>query len=358
MATRISAIQGGGGGGGADIPEEAFSVTGDCPYRFAGKGWTWFFDDYANRITTKDVSDLQYMFYKSSIEHIPFDINLSNKVSDIMFVFADNTVIETAPLIKGTLTPPTSNYSNNTRVSDLFRGCYCLRTIDENYFDYFGGEDFWQAARNYNAARCNMFYECHSLRKLPILKNLANAHTSTSALYKGLAYACYALDEITELPVCETATLNSNTMSSAFSYCGRIQNFTFETNDDGTAKTVKWKAQTLDLSSYVGYINSSSSITTHYNSGITADKEVKDDATYQALKNDPDWFTVKVEYSRYNHDSAVETINSLPDSSAYGTNTIKFKKASGSATDGGAIENLTEAEIAIAAAKGWTVTLS
>lgn len=66
--------------------------------------------------------------------------------------------------------------------------------------------------------------------------------------------------------------------------------------------------------------------------------------------------------SVYNHDSAVETINSLPDTSAYlasagGTNTIKFKGASGSATAGGAINTLTEAEIAVATAKGWTVTL-
>ena len=62
-------------------------------------------------------------------------------------------------------------------------------------------------------------------------------------------------------------------------------------------------------------------------------------------------------YSRYNHDSAVETINSLPDTSAYGTNTIKFKGSAGSATDGGAINTLTEEEIAVATAKGWTVSL-
>jgi hypothetical protein len=74
------------------------------------------------------------------------------------------------------------------------------------------------------------------------------------------------------------------------------------------------------------------------------------------LKNDPDWYSSKVEYSRYNHDSAVNTINSLPDTSAYGTNTIKFKGAAGSATDGGAINTLTEEEIAVAAVKGWTVT--
>ena len=71
---------------------------------------------------------------------------------------------------------------------------------------------------------------------------------------------------------------------------------------------------------------------------------------------------MKPDYSRYNHDSAVETINSLPDTSEYlasagGTNTIKFKGVAGMKTDGGAINTLTEEEIAVAAAKGWTVSL-
>ena len=52
----------------------------------------------------------------------------------------------------------------------------------------------------------------------------------------------------------------------------------------------------------------------------------------------------------------------MPDTSAYlaangGTNTIKFKGESGSATDGGAINTLTAEEIAVATAKGWTVSL-
>jgi hypothetical protein len=44
-------------------------------------------------------------------------------------------------------------------------------------------------------------------------------------------------------------------------------------------------------------------------------------------------------------------------SASGGTNTIKFKGASGAKTDGGAINTLTEEEIAVAAAKGWTVSL-
>ena len=123
------------------------------------------------------------------------------------------------------------------------------------------------------------------------------------------------------------------------------------------------KNQIINFSDKTGYSTKTSEIT-GYNSGITADKEVIDDATYQALKDDPDWFTCDVNYSRYNRISAVETINSLPDASAYlatqssGTNTIKFKGAAGSATDGGAINTMTEEEIAVATAKGWTVSFA
>ena len=96
------------------------------------------------------------------------------------------------------------------------------------------------------------------------------------------------------------------------------------------------------------------------NSSICAATKITS-LNYDTLKDNPDSWATTSEYSRYNHDSAVATINSLPDTSAYlaangGTNTIKFMGASGSATDGGAINTLTEEEIAVAVAKGWTPT--
>ena len=54
--------------------------------------------------------------------------------------------------------------------------------------------------------------------------------------------------------------------------------------------------------------------------------------------------------------SDIKTISTLPDVSASGTATIKFKGAAGSLTDGGAINTMTAAEIAVATAKGWTIT--
>jgi hypothetical protein len=177
-----------------------------------------------------------------------------------------------------------------------------------------------------------------------------------STIYSYCLNGCTNLNKVENYPVC--GKFSGNAMSNLVASCFRLKDFTFMVNEDGTTKIAEWKNQTLDLSSAVGWVPNSFSVRYifEYNSGITADKEVKDDATYQALKNDPDWFSCDINYSRYNHTSAVNTINSLPDCSATGTNTIKFMGASGALTDGGAINTLTEEEIAVATAKGWTVS--
>jgi hypothetical protein len=119
-----------------------------------------------------------------------------------------------------------------------------------------------------------------------------------------------------------------------------------------------WDKQTINLSSYVGYAVTRNNLF-NYNAGIPEFLEVTDDATYQAMKHyGSEYWTTNINYSHYNHDSAVDTLNSLPDTSHFGTNTIKFKGQSGALTDGGAINTLTEEEIAVATAKGWTVTFA
>ena len=188
--------------------------------------------------------------------------------------------------------------------------------------------------------------------------------SNPSVIYNRGFYNCYSLDEIVNLPVLR-GELDSNAFLVTFRDCARLKNFTFETNEDGSPIVAKWRNQTISLQIGVGY-SSSQSISNYIvdvANGITSDKAVTDDASYQALKNDPDWYTPFEDYSRYNHDSAVATINSLPDTTAYlaangGTNKITFLGFAGISTDGGAIENLTAQEIAVAKAKGWTVTLS
>lgn len=341
------------GGGGVDIPEEALTITGACNYRFGNNGWNWFIEQVGHKITTKNITAITYMFSNSTeLEEISFDINCTTSQS-VIFNNAFNNChkLKNIPMINNLKISSSSE-------SNLFSNCYSIRNFPEGFGDNW---DFTEVNKNSYSGLPYLFTNCYSLRQVPesiISKFWSKSTSSYSTSYRETFSYCASLDEIHNLAV-QQANLTSNILGSTFSYTMRLKDMTFTTNEDGTPKTATWKNQTVDLSTYCGYATSiTAAQILNYNSGITADKNVSDDATYQALKNDPDWWTANINYSRYNHDSAVNTINSLPDCSATGTNTIKFKGAAGSLTDGGAINTLTEEEIAVAASKGWTVTLS
>ena len=332
-------------------PDEAFVISGSCQHRFANNGWNWFIKQYGDRITTKNIYNASYMFSVCRLSNIPFEINISDNTNiDYMFYCSN---IKTSPYINGKV----------ANISHLFHGCNYLNSIPEDWAEHINWD--YVHSYKYNQLNC-IFIECYSLRHIPdsFITEIWGINSSSNIYvpHDQQFYYCSSLDEVNNI-MPQKATMSSNRCNGMFSNCTRLKNATFALQDNGTPYTVSWKTQTIDLSNYVGYIQpNNTGYILNYNSGITADKEVTDDATYQALKNDADWFTTKVEYSRYNHDSAVATINSLPDTSAYlatagDTNTIKFKGAAGSATDGGAINTLTEEEIAVATAKGWTVTL-
>lgn len=361
---------------------EPIVLTGKCEYACAGPIASEYIKANGDTITTTDISDASYMFRDSTLETIPFELNFkqcsgaydATKINS-MFYFAKNL-----KYIPDFNVKHADHYADCTYVfmrcesleqvpyiynvypsgiKGLFNYCINLREIPEDYFDT------WNLSRvnSYQYADASSIFDgCFSLRSIPqkVLKALIGHETgkknSSYLAISGLCRQNYALDELINLPL-PADELTSNGFGSIVSNCYRLKNFTFETNEDGTPKTAKWKNQTLDLSEGVGIAGTSSYIT-GYNSGITADKLVTDDATYQALKNDPDWFTTHRGYSRYNHDSAVATINSLPDTSAYGINTIKFLGPSGRHTDGGEINTLTEEEIAVATSRGWTVTFT
>ena len=343
--------------GGGDIPEEAFVISGDCYYRFSNNGWNWFIEKYGNKITTKDITIANSMFHGSDkIPKVPFDLNLSSSRSyhDSSYIFENCDNLTQIPKL------------NNVIVYDargMFRMCRTLRTIPEDIADTWNWSYLEKQTSSSIGKQNEMLQGCVSLRSFPMtLIKSGNPYSNYSnSYYRNGFNDCYALDELINLPIPYTkAKWNSNAFISTFGRCFRLKNATFALNNS-TPYTVTWKNQVIDLSNYVGYTMIKANIL-DYNNGITADKEVTDDASYQLLKNDPDWFTCDINYSRYNHDSAVATINSLPDTSAYlatagGTNAIKFNGGAGALTDGGAINTLTEEEIAVAAAKGWTVTL-
>lgn len=360
-------------GGGGDGPTEAErTFTDNIDYMFANGN----FIDWQDRFPfiLKDIRSMSYTFSScpedadlSGITITTIDLDDNQAGANAAYAFQKSN-INSLPMVNGSLCILNSR---------LFYFCYYLQ--DDKIRDFIMNPNLklaWRPfANNSSSIGVNqLFGDCYSLKNVSdillyihqwFIDNPITYTRNLTDSYSTMCHNCYSLDEVCNIPVIEFPSHGGNTsnmMSSIVTYCGRAKDVTFCTNN-GVPYVKKWKGQTFDLSTYTGYTSlGGRSNILNYNSGITADKQVTDDTTYQALKDDPDWFTTNVAYSRYNHDSAVNTINSLPDCSAYlatagGTNTIKFKGAAGELTDGGAINTLTEEEIAVAVAKGWTVTL-
>lgn len=287
----------------------------------------------------------QYGIFGESTElkTIPFSLNFDeSKKQNLSYLFYQCRALEELPDINCASISSCESLFDDCRKITTIKNCYIEPTYTAKYFN-------------------GMFHYMVSLREIPqTLINKMNINITTINFLYNTFSRLYIMDELNGIPV-NTGTITSNRHNNICDYCFRVKNITFRT-DNGTPYIANWKNQTIDLSPYNGYALSASGTNSCIYGTITADKRVTDSTTYEALKNDPDWWTADIAYSRYNHDSAVATINSLPDTSAYlatagGTNTIKFKGESGSATIGGAINTLTEEEIAVATAKGWTVTL-
>ena len=279
--------------------------------------WDWFITKYKDKIQLKRVRYCNYMFYNSKLTSIPFKINLNSVGNN--YSLSMNNIVE------------------NSKIQTL-----------DNVFVLPPAGSFKQVGLD------NCFYSAKCLRKIPTevleLTKLENS-SKRNLIYLNGFRLCYVLDEIIGLgaPIM-SGKMTYNAFVSTFDLCQRLKRLTFDPN-----QVVEWKGQIIDLTKQIGY----GSYADKY--GFSLTKQIKDDATYQALKNDPDNWTSDINYARYNRISAVETINSLPDTSAYlatagGTNTIKFEGAQGAKTDGGAINTMTEEEIAVATAKGWTVS--
>ena len=346
------------------IPTDAdLTISGDCGNRFSKGGWDWFINKYGNRITTTNITTARGMFSESTVETIPFELNFSTAIHPSLSDIFNGC--------KNLTSVPKINNCATSECSYIFSSCWMLRNIPDDIATGFDWSYMDNLTSEYSGARNYTFNGCHSLRSVP-MSFLAHGNPVANyyySIYHHIFTDCYALDEILNLPIPHyNATWTNNTFDYAFYSCCRLKNLTFALNPETNAPyVVRWKNQRISLTTSVGYSGGSSSDIVSYNSGITKDKMVRDPGfsthTYEELKNDPDWFAIDIQWSRYNHDSAVATINSLPDTSAYlatagGTNMIEFVGASGSSTDGGAISTLTEAEIAVASAKGWTVKIS
>ena len=352
MPIEIASITTGSGG-----EVEPIVLSGNCDYACDGIVASSYINKFGNTISTSNLINIGNMFAYSNIEKIPFTLNIghpSYSTCNLAGLFTKAYKLKELPTLNLLKKVGSIGY--------LFQSCSNLKKLPDN----FGADWDWSYIHTDTSVSLSYIFDgCYSLRSIPesFLNNLWGNSTSMGySHFYSTFNNCYTLDEIKGLRF-NASTMTSNMIYYAFNNCARVKDIIFALKEDGSVQTVNCKSQTIDLSGQIGYVHTyNANHITSNNSGITADKEVKDDATYQALKDDPDWYATNINYSRYNHDSAVNTINSLPDTSAYlatagGTNTIKFKGQNGALTDGGAINTLTEEEIAVATAKGWTVSL-
>ena len=371
MAAAILAITTGGSSEG-----KAYVFSSDCRYLFANTQIANVLLADLSKISFSEAIYYMEAMFKNcsgkedlSALEIPLDTstnsyyNGSNDLGGKEMFYGCTTLKSFPKMIKADTTLPYRLIDGES----MFRGCRNMRELPDwmNGIRTYGYTETLSSGVIYQFYGTNssyMFYQCYSLRDISTLNltyfqghktgNMSYGAAS-SPITKGGFCQCYCLDELSNVPIFENQ--GENLFNSSFvESCHRLKKLTFKGLADSNLASYN---NFIDLSNYVGYADQlGARYILNYNSGITADKKVTDDATYQALKNDPDWFTAKIAYSRYNHDSAVETINSLP-STTGGTNTIKFKGEAGSATDGRAINTMTEEEIAVATAKGWTVSL-
>ena len=327
------------------------TITGHCMYKFGYDGWNWFINKYGNRITTNNISSAVYMFYSSyNLIKIPFDINFSSEQNTMNDMFQGCYKLQAIPKLVN---------AHPSNLESMFDACHQITKIDDEVYNTWNWSYMDNNTSAWSGSMQSLFRNCYNLRKLPmnLIKHGNPVINSYYCIYSNLCADCYCLDEVISLPFPHyNATWTSDVFSNTFDKCCHLKDMTFALTDNGTPQSVRWTNQTLNLNNYVGYGRYIDSY-----GGLPKDKEIKDDTTYQALKNDPDAWTRVEAYSRYNHDSAVRTINSLPDTTGYSAtpnNTITFHAKSGRLTDGGAIETLTAEEIAVASAKGWTVSLT
>ena len=236
-------------------------------------------------------------------------------------------------------------------------------TFKENSHYLFAHDNYNWIIENYaDRIKCGKqgyytFYYCRKLRHIP------------SILFKNnkIILSQYTFNNCNILDKLEGVDLNTYKGGVGISdyclyYCSCLRDIIFKTNDDGTPFVYTGNVYIDKISiNIVGYVYGSETSDEFIavQNAFGSEKRVTDATSYQSLKNDPDWWTTDVKYSKYNHDSAVRTINSLPDvSSSSNRSVISFNGELGSLTDEGAVKTLTAQEIAVATARGWTLSLT
>ena len=362
------------------LPAEALTITGDCNNLFANAYWEWFIKTYGDKITTKDLSNVNNMFSGVlGLEEIPIDLNILlspygssiQTIADDTFKLSQSTSIlkkfpnfylktpldaGEKPIVIGCWANETPNifWDENVKIVGFIYDSLANNRLMVQEPTWLFNQIDWEYGRTANVFGTTYpvsLSNCYNLKYFPSYKHFWTNMTGTyyHTWYQGTINHCHNLREIV-LPRPGASVLTSSPSGFGFQNLYSLKNIEFDVQDNGEPYVGQWKNVTINLTNIVGYGPLSYL--------FEGENIVTDQAATYELYKDQEYRTTHINYSRYNLASAIRTIHSLPDCSATGTNTIKFKGASGALTDAGAINTMSAEDIAVATAKGWTVTFA
>lgn len=348
---------------------------------------------YIRRSNFNNVSNMSYMFKDNDkiTDLSDITININTDISAPIVSTFENCInlrkLPTFTLSQG------SKVNMNQSISFL-RNCYVLEEGELQKVIYL---------EPYNSPQSSLFGYNYNIKNMDLSNMKLNAWDNNYWSYNKFVNSEPNLRSL-KLPAWnvkqDSKPIGSSYyLSDSFTEMIMLDSLTFSTNADGSPMKAKVKGQNFSANgsnSYpYGYSRydmdshtPSKGLMLYPDEPITGDDNVFRDITgsnttvekiqegYNRVKNRPNWcsfWSGTVTYngtsipaarltSRFNHKSIVDFINTIPDTSEYlatagGTNTLKLLKYQGDLTDEGGVSNLTPEEIAVATAKGWTVTI-
>lgn len=370
MPAEIKGIVSGGGSGEGDcnglhIPEEALVISGVCDFRFSQNGWNWFIEEYSDKITTKDISTASNMFqYSDKLSSIPLELNFTNFFSGNILsnMFMGCTNLVTLPIL---------NNPQPGRIDGMFYNCHSLKSIPDGWTDGWDWSNIEGQTSGYAGQMNSMFYMCVNLRSVPawfFLHHNPNVNYSYCSIYSAFQ-GCLTLERVQGIRLPANVTWTSNVFRDTFKDCARLKSVTFALQEDGTPYVHNISNQTIDLTT-VGYL-ATGTPTTYWNiyvKDITEADKIDSWQKWETYFGDTghpsslgtgNGYATDVKWCTFGRTAAKRLFATLPDVTGGSGNTIKLN---GRALLGNnqmpyeAINDLTEEEIAVATARGWTVT--
>lgn len=275
------------------------------------------------------------MFDNANITTIPFSLNFApQSVGNISFtrLFSECYYLTALP----TINVNNAVMDTNGGFNYMFGNCQNIEAVPD-----FIGNNIDLASGFYNTTSQkfqNMFVNCHNLKTISseLLGKLWNNLNNTNR-YNNMFYNCYSLTAINNFAAFgdnPDTVISSNVFNtSLFASCSSCSSITFSCN--GAVR--KYSNQEIRLTGSLGFATNTSALQI---SNFTGGSSLAD--------------------SVYDHNSLVETITSLPDTSSVSppanpNNKLTIQNGLGANSVNGGVNDLTAEEIAVATNKGWAL---